>query len=75
MPPLATLESSSNGMAYYRSETFGGAAKGNIFVAKYGLKGYMTRWGPGGCDALVSRLLSSLGLVHLLLVSYSRVCV
>ena len=43
MPPLATLESSSDGMAYYRSETFGGAAKGNIFVGKYGNAGYTHR--------------------------------
>ena len=43
MPSLARLESSSNGLIYYRSEVFGGAARGDIFVVKYANAGYIHR--------------------------------
>ena len=35
IPPLATHTSPSESVMYYRADTFGGAARGNLFVGFY----------------------------------------
>lgn len=34
-PPIQTLNSPSEGLMYYRADTFGGAARGNLFVGHW----------------------------------------